>query len=427
MGQQYHAVVGNPPYITPKDKALNDAYRSRYATCHMKYSLGVPFTERFFELALRGAGQQAAGYAGLITTNTFMKREFGKKLVEQFLSSIDMTHLVDTSLAHIPGHGTPTVILFGRNQFPVSGSVRAIMGIQAERTTPLVPSEGAVWKAIVGQLDRPGSESRYASCADLPRSSLATHPWSIAGGGAIELKEVIEGDLGRLEAEVESIGFASFPGADDVFVAAASTLRRRGVEQRFVKALVVGDSVRDWVVQRVDSAFVPYGEDLAPIAASMQGRVGKSLWPMRAVLEGVKSFGGKTRKESGDIWWTWYRWVPSKYLSPTALTFAFVATHNHFVVELGGKVFKQSAPVIKLPSSASIDSYLGLSGLLNSSIACFWLKQVCHNKGGGGIGGGLATEGWEQFSRIHRGWTWGLPCAGQPATQTCKDTARTGD
>ena len=36
-------------------------------------------------------------------------------------------------------------------------------------------------------------------------------------------------------------------------------------------------------------------------------------------------------------------------------------------------------------------------GLLNSSIACFWLKQVCHNKGGGGIGGGLATELWEQF------------------------------
>ena len=35
----YHAVVANPPYITPKDKAMNDAYRERYSTCHMKYSL----------------------------------------------------------------------------------------------------------------------------------------------------------------------------------------------------------------------------------------------------------------------------------------------------------------------------------------------------------------------------------------------------
>jgi hypothetical protein len=52
LGQSYHAVVGNPPYITVKDAALNKTYRDRYATCHMKYSLGVPFTERFFQLAL---------------------------------------------------------------------------------------------------------------------------------------------------------------------------------------------------------------------------------------------------------------------------------------------------------------------------------------------------------------------------------------
>ena len=34
LGQQYHAVVGNPPYITVKDKSLNQAYRDRYSTCH---------------------------------------------------------------------------------------------------------------------------------------------------------------------------------------------------------------------------------------------------------------------------------------------------------------------------------------------------------------------------------------------------------
>ena len=50
-------------------------------TCHMKLSLGVPFTERFFQLALSNP-QQPAGYLGLITTNSFMKREFGSKLIE---------------------------------------------------------------------------------------------------------------------------------------------------------------------------------------------------------------------------------------------------------------------------------------------------------------------------------------------------------
>ena len=35
LGRQYHAVVGNPPYITPKDAAMRDAYREIYVSCHM--------------------------------------------------------------------------------------------------------------------------------------------------------------------------------------------------------------------------------------------------------------------------------------------------------------------------------------------------------------------------------------------------------
>ena len=50
-----------------------------------------------------------------------MKREFGKKLIEEYLARpIDLTHVIDTSGAYIPGHGTPTVILFGRNRQPDS-------------------------------------------------------------------------------------------------------------------------------------------------------------------------------------------------------------------------------------------------------------------------------------------------------------------
>jgi len=33
LGQQYHVVVGNPPYITVKDKSLNEAYRNRFDSC----------------------------------------------------------------------------------------------------------------------------------------------------------------------------------------------------------------------------------------------------------------------------------------------------------------------------------------------------------------------------------------------------------
>lgn len=94
----------------------------------------------------------AAGYVGLITASSFMKREFGKKLIEEFFPTVDLTHVIDTSGAYIPGHGTPTVILLGRNQPPVLPAVRAILGIRGEPGTPNDPGAGKVWTSILGAL-----------------------------------------------------------------------------------------------------------------------------------------------------------------------------------------------------------------------------------------------------------------------------------
>ena len=81
-----------------------------------------------------------------------------------------------------------------------------------------------------------------------------------------------------------------------------------------------------------------------------------------------------------------------KFRTPLSIAFAFVATHNHFVLDRGGKVFNRSAPVIKLPDRATEDDHLALLGLLNSSTACFWMKQVLHSKGSSGIGRGVIDE-----------------------------------
>ena len=49
---------------------------------------------------------------GEITANSFMKREFGRKLIEEFLQKVDLTHVIDTSLTYIPGDGTGRMLFF---------------------------------------------------------------------------------------------------------------------------------------------------------------------------------------------------------------------------------------------------------------------------------------------------------------------------
>ena len=397
LGVQYHAVVGNPPYIVAKDAALNAAYRQRYASCHMKYSLGAPFTERFFELANTGQEGQSAGYIGLITTNSFMKREFGSKLIEQVLPKLDLSHVIDTSGAYIPGHGTPTVILFGRHRPPVSAfdPIRTVMGIKSEPFAPDDPANGLVWRAILRQIDEPGSESAFVTVADTPRPIFARHPWSIGGGGAADVKDAIDSNSAATLGQVtDEIGVFGMTNADDVMLAPHAALRRFAVEVAFSRPLIVGDIVRDWIAAPCEDVLFPYCDGEVAGLKSTPG-LAKWLWPCRTLLGNRVTFGKSTYFAEGRPWWEWHQITLDRIKTSLTITLAFVATHNHFVLDRGGRVFSRSAPVIKLPVGATDDEHLGILGVLNSSTACFWLQQICHNKGRPGADVAGADERYE--------------------------------
>jgi hypothetical protein len=396
LGQEYHVVVGNPPYITVKDQALNQAYRNRFSTCHRQYSLAVPFTERFFELAVYGHNGGSTGYVGMITANSFMKREFGKKLIEEFFPHIDLTHVIDTSGAYIPGHGTPTVILFGRHRKPVSHQVRAALGIRGEPSTPDDPAQGKVWRSIVEHLDNSGSQNEFVSVADMLRQTFASHPWSIGGGGVIELKEQIENvSQHRLESCITEIGRTTHTGEDEVFYLPVSATKTLGLS-RYAVSLIIGESVRDWRLDYALVAFFPYDKQTGEPIEIEDIVWLRHFWLFRTNLQNRIDFGNYI-EDRGLRWFDHSMFFPARFRTPLSISFAFVATHNHFVLDRGGKVFNRSAPIIKLPSHATEVDHLALLGLLNSSTACFWMKQVCAGKHKGDGGQAHADPAYQRF------------------------------
>ncbi|MEU9256653.1 N-6 DNA methylase [Streptomyces sp. NPDC048270] len=126
----YHAVVGNPPYITVRDPQLRERVRHAYPEeCSGKYSLALPFTALMTRLA------RPAGTIAQLTANSFMKREFGRKFIEEYLRELDLTWVIDTSGAYIPGHGTPTLIMVHKAQPPQGHTVITIRGTAVSRTS----------------------------------------------------------------------------------------------------------------------------------------------------------------------------------------------------------------------------------------------------------------------------------------------------
>jgi hypothetical protein len=196
LQDRYDVVVSNPPYITAKaDPAQNSMYRTLYRYCKGTYALTVPFMELMFNLARTG---ERPGWVGQITSNSFMKREFGKPLIEKLLAGKDLRAVIDTSGAYIPGHGTPTVILVARPQSKVDDTVRAVLGVRGEPGVPEVAAKGHVWSGIVEHIDEPGFENEWITVTDLERAFLAQHPWSLSGGGAVELSELINSSRVRM-------------------------------------------------------------------------------------------------------------------------------------------------------------------------------------------------------------------------------------
>lgn len=391
---QYDAVVGNPPYITVKDVAASTMYRSLYKTTHGQYQLTVPFMERFFALAKSRSGDQPAGWTGQITSNAFMKREFGTKLIEEFLPTKDLHLVVDTSGTYIPGHGTPTLILVGKNQPQRDDAVKAVLGTRGEPGQPDDPSQGLVWRSIADNLDSIGFENEYISVVKPLASSFASHPWSLQGGASPAALEAMErASADRLEASVREIGLTLKSGQDASYFAPSGYFLTRSMGDDSIR-VVLGEDVRDYEIDQTLESFFPYDSD-GKLRAMSEAAMNE-LWRTRRYLETQIDFQ-KTKGQRGLAWFEPSMFFASRFRTQLSIAFAEVATHNHFAFDRGGKVFKQTAPAIKLPEGAGEEEHLHLLGVLNSSTALFWLKQNCYPKGGdpmGGEGARVSQQPW---------------------------------
>ena len=388
----YHSVACNPPYITVRDQREYETYRSIYDTCRGRYTLTIPFMTRFFELACDT--ERGSGFVGTLVSNSFMKRQFGQVLVEKFLPSIELTHVIDTSGVYIPGHGTPTVILFGRHRNPTTPVVRTVLGIRGEPAPPSDPAAGFVWQAILRQLDHVGSESEWILATDTDREVLARYPWSLTGTAALDMLSVMERGQ-RLGALVSRIGYYASTGSDEAFIAPAAAFRRVNAENNPLITIITGSEVRDWRVSPQTEAFFP-GEDVRhPVDITRFPHHLRRLWPCRTTLRARRHHPKQSGSGEGRPWYSWHQVTRTIGAHPWSLTFPWVATHPHFTLLRDKAAPLQSAPVIKLADTASEDEFLQLAALLNSSAACFWLKKYSHAKGSPRADQLRAEESWE--------------------------------
>lgn len=394
LSRRFHAVVGNPPYITEKDKTKKRRFKELYDSITGRWALGAPFTQRFFDLAL------GDGFVGLINTNAWTKRDYGKVLIEKVLPRFDLQRIVDTAGCYLPGHGTSTLLLFGRNRPPsTDAAIPAVLGKRGEQEPPLEPSRAPVWSEIIAHHNSVGFDGQYVSVESFTRLQAKRHPWILAGGGARVLYDVLEerapATLGTIAT---SVGVDAITRASDLLEITNATYERLGVEQDVLLPYVNGDIVRDWAFQDAGIHIpVPYTRDSWELWTNIESSPGltRFLWPHRSWMAVRFVSGGTRLTDVGRPYWALPQLPVEKHRKARRIAWGFVATHNHFVIDRDTRLFKQSAPIITTPADEAGDQ--SLLGYLNSSTVAFWCRLVMFPKGGDQVGEGarLSKTPWQ--------------------------------
>jgi hypothetical protein len=194
-----------------------------------------------------------------------------------------------------------------------------------------------------------------------------------------------------------------------------------------------GPQIRDWEKSSREIAILPYDGDKSPLPeALLTAEFVRLLWPFRSELWNRTDFNGKKYLGSGRSWWEWHQLPKDSSGHRWVIAYSDMSVANRFVLDESGAAYNRHAPIVRLRKSALEDDYFDLLGVLNSSTACFWLQQVCYNRGEGGgarVDAGysaMGSEGWKNNFEFDAGKLLELPLPKDLPGQSARRLAELG-
>ncbi len=386
----FDLVVGNPPFVTARNPEKRELYRARWKeVCHGNYLLVTPFFARSFGILASG------GQLGFIVSNAFAKREFGKPLVENFFPTVELEKVVDCSGLMFPGHGTPTCLVFGKPkartiQFGkqgnketgkqgIDGTVRVTAILPGGGDLRTRPEDSTLWRDIVEHHDSPGYSDARIVISDVVRGDMAKWPWNFDVSTKPTRQIIESGNEQLLQYLASPIGYVCITKGDEFFFHPQNFIRRLSPKGSYIMPLSIGDTIRDWSREEVYALF-PYNPRTLEIEKLGKLPYADFFKLFREPMSERITFG-KPQSERGE-WYEYAMMSPERVRKEFIISMPEIATHNHALVLTKPFLASQTAPVSCLASEFLDDNHL-FAGVLNSSAALFWLKQISFNKNAG--------------------------------------------
>jgi hypothetical protein len=379
----FDILLENPPYVRIEsvDELQRDVYKDVHETATGRCDLYVPFVERSYELLSQN------GRNSIITSNLFMKTEYGGSLRKFLPQNYGLEELVDfTAYSAFDEVTIYSTILFGSNNIgnPIDCvSLRSKEAVEEAFSTSFSWSEcdNAIrftldanelgedrWLILTDEERSAREQIKESSDTTLDNEDLFTVGSPLKTGQNTTLQaEIVSENTGSLTIKNSRISGAVNPG--------------------IWKRIITPDYVDRWNVSTPEEVtFFPYEVDDDEYELIDEQTFESQYTTTYNILEQYKEklLGRKdsrrTWEQLGRPWYSLARIGSPAYFEKTKVVTDIVINEPHFCIDTEGYLF--STGFIHGITPHETDPYY-LVGLLNSQAIFNYLKPICPPKNSG--------------------------------------------
>ncbi len=329
--KKFDFVVGNPPYVRVQalDYKIREQYKKDYKSAYKQFDLYVLFIDRGIHWLKEN------GTLGFITSNKFIKREYGKEIRKIISTEGQLTQLIDLTAIKVFKDATndPVIIIFSNSATPKELKYAEVLGYRDD---------------ILNHVLYNGNQNDYSDAfvkiIRTSSKSLVDCGWKIVDRKEQNLINKITRSCTTLKNLKVGIHEGLVTGADNIFIVDEKTINNLKLERDLLRPVLKGKEIRRFSINYSGKSLIfPYRLEDRKINLLTESELQNFHNIYRYLLSYKKELSDRyCVKVKKYVWYSYHDVANPAWFNTIKIVTPDISDSNNFSIDTGTKYFDRN-------------------------------------------------------------------------------------